>query len=238
MGNQLSDEQRNGIRAAIMNSTCTCNGLDVPWRGMTADQVGALTDNELRVYGKWLDSLTQAAERAAVNNSGNKGNPAGNAGGSGNAGSSGSGSGGYPPPAPPPAPVRPKSMMEALELFGTPEDKAVWNSAVQIHNQKKTDVLAALMAHITDTAQREAVYNFLKDKTIEELNYLQILHQPAPANNSGHQQQAPPIYMGAVGPPPMPVGPDEEPLTTPVYNWEEASKWKWNNGQPRPAQKQ
>jgi hypothetical protein len=65
-GNQLSDEQRNGIRAAIMNSTCTCNGLDVPWRGMTADQVGALTDNELRVYGKWLDSLTQAAERAAV----------------------------------------------------------------------------------------------------------------------------------------------------------------------------
>jgi hypothetical protein len=84
-GNQLSDEQRNGIRAAIMNSTCTCNGLDVPWRGMTADQVKALTDNELRVYGKWLDSLTQAAERAAVANSGNKGNSTGNAGGSGNA---------------------------------------------------------------------------------------------------------------------------------------------------------
>jgi hypothetical protein len=228
-GNQLSDEQRNGIRAAIMNSTCTCNGLDVPWRGMTADQVGALTDNELRVYGKWLDSLTQAAERVAVSNSSGKGNAGGNAG---------SGGGGYPPPAPPPAPVRPKSMTEALELFGTPEDKAVWNSAVQIHNQKKTDVLASLMAHITDQAQREAVYNFLKDKTIEELNYLQLLHQPAPTNNSGHQQQAPPIYMGAVGPPPMPVGPDEEPLTTPVYNWEEASKWKWNNGQPRPAQKQ
>jgi hypothetical protein len=36
----------------------------------------------------------------------------------------------------------------------------------------------------------------------------------------------------------MPVGPDEEPLTTPVYNWEEASRSKWNNGQPRPAQKQ
>jgi hypothetical protein len=77
-GNQLSDEQRNGIRAAIMNSTCTCNGLDVPWRGMTADQVKALTDNELRVYGKWLDSLTQAAERAAVANSSGKGNSTGN----------------------------------------------------------------------------------------------------------------------------------------------------------------
>jgi hypothetical protein len=84
-GNQLSDEQRNGIRAAIMNSTCTCNGLDVPWRGMTADQVKALTDNELRVYGKWLDSLTQAAERAAVANSGGKGNSTGNVGGSGGA---------------------------------------------------------------------------------------------------------------------------------------------------------
>jgi hypothetical protein len=234
-GNQLSDEQRNGIRAAIMNSTCTCNGLDVPWRGMTADQVKALTDNELRVYGKWLDSLTQAAERAAVSNSSGKGGSTGNSGSGGNSG--GGGSGGYPPPAPPPAPVRPKSMTEALELFGTPEDKAVWNSAVQIHNQKKTDILAALMAHITDQAQREAVYNLLKDKTIEELNFLQILHQPAPANNSSHQQ-APPIYQGAAGPPPMPVGPDEEPLTTPVYNWEEASRSKWNNGQPRPAQKQ
>jgi hypothetical protein len=81
-------------------------------------------------------------------------------------------------------------MTEALELFGTPEDKAVWNSAVQIHNQKKTDVLAALMAHITDTAQREAVYNFLKDKTIEELNL------PSDAPPAGADEQ---LWTSAAG---------------------------------------
>jgi hypothetical protein len=35
-----------------------------PWRGLTADQVAALTDNELRVYGSWMNSISDAVGQA------------------------------------------------------------------------------------------------------------------------------------------------------------------------------
>lgn len=58
--NVLTDEQRNGIRAAILNSEAAWGSLNVPWRGMTAERVAALTDNELRVYGSWMGSISDA----------------------------------------------------------------------------------------------------------------------------------------------------------------------------------
>jgi hypothetical protein len=63
--NVLTDEQRNGIRAAILNAEAY-EGLKVPWRGLTAEQVAALTDNELRVYGSWMHSITDAVGQAMV----------------------------------------------------------------------------------------------------------------------------------------------------------------------------
>lgn len=63
--NVLTDEQRNGIRAAILNAEAY-EGLKVPWRGMTAKQVAALTDNELRVYGSWMNSIADAVGQAMV----------------------------------------------------------------------------------------------------------------------------------------------------------------------------
>jgi hypothetical protein len=64
--NVLTDEQRNSIRASILNSEAEWGSLSVPWRGLTATQVAALTDNELRVYGSWMHSITDAVGQAMV----------------------------------------------------------------------------------------------------------------------------------------------------------------------------
>jgi hypothetical protein len=64
--NVLTEQQRNDIRASILNSDMEWGSLNVPWRGLTATQVAALTDNELRVYGSWMNSISDAVGQAMI----------------------------------------------------------------------------------------------------------------------------------------------------------------------------
>jgi hypothetical protein len=117
----------------------------------------------------------------------------------------------------PPAPSRPKSMTEALEMFGSAEDKAVWNSAIQLHNQRKADIITQLMAHITDEGQRQQVFNFLNSKSYEELQMELVVHPPASTRQEEERPTA--NWFGAVGGPVVPQPTTEEALVSPVYNF-------------------
>jgi hypothetical protein len=217
---RLSDRQRSTIRATLLANSSGCGGLEVPWNGLTAEQVDDLSDAELAVYNQWISTLAQAADqssgfRIAATAAVNQGSSAGHGAGTGPGGA------GLPPPPPPPAPHRPKSLTEALEQYGTPEERAVWNSAIEVHNRAKGEVIGQLMAHITNEAQRQVVYDYYKDKPIEELRLLLAAQPSAPAAN-----QAPPrLYFGAGGGPPPALAPaDEEALLSPVYNWSQDGK--------------
>lgn len=211
MAVQLNNDQRSTIRATLLANSCGCGGLDVPWKGMGAQEIDKLSDAELAVYNQWITTLAQAADRSvgqAIVRTAAVGN-----GGPGPA---------VPPPPPPPAPNRPKSMTEALEQFGTEEERAVWNSAIEVHNREKGELIAQLMGHITGEQQRQAVYNFYKDKSTAELR---LLRETMPVTSTNQGAQAPRLsYFGAAGGPPPAAVTDEEPLTSPVYNWEPSRK--------------
>lgn len=72
--------------------------------------------------------------------------------------------------------------MEQWEASMPPEAKAVWNSAKQVANREKRQVINALTKHIADPAKRKLAVNKLKDKTLEDLvERLELM--PAPVVN-------------------------------------------------------
>jgi hypothetical protein len=118
---------------------------------------------------------------------------------------------------------RPASFAEALETFGTPEEKATWNAVMQTLQQQKTALLGQILANINDPTQKQAAFDIYKDMQIAQLQTI-LATMPRP-------QQQPPAqhpqsmfgfnFGGAGGFPITPAAPSPEvkPLKQPTYNY-------------------
>lgn len=123
----------------------------------------------------------------------------------------------------PVAPVaqKPKSITEALDLYGSPQDKEVWNSALNLHNQAKTGLIERILNHFNyegeARTQAAAVYNAMP---MPQLQQLASGIPEKPANNSGGGTgNLVPDFFGSIGAPPSAPVTNETPLTGPTYEF-------------------
>lgn len=80
----------------------------------------------------------------------------------------------------------PMGMTEALEKYGTPEDRAVWNAAKRVEKREKLEIVRRLVANISDPDRRKARGNALMR---EPLGRLEDMLELIPAAN-GRQAAA------------------------------------------------
>jgi hypothetical protein len=234
MTTTYNDQDRAEIRNALV-ANCGCkvpNG--VPWKNMTREQIDSLDDETLNVLDRWNQTLLEArggqgeggfhsnndpnAERHVWNSRLQRWETTPPPRQPGVAPQQGYGQASAPPP---PPPAKPKSMMEALEMFGTPEDKMAWNSVLEAQNREKMNVIEQLMYHITDETQRTEVFNELNALSTTQLRTLSIIRGPQ-GQQQGQQEQPIIHFFGGQGAPAgLPaVGTAEEPLQAPVYNFD------------------
>lgn len=88
-----------------------------------------------------------------------------------------------------------KSITERL----TPAEQQVWNNAVEITENAKTQIIDRLVANVAKEA-KPGVIEMLKAKGLPELRTL-LLMQPAPVVNQEQMLTLPPLFMGAAGAP-------------------------------------
>lgn len=202
----LTKEQRQQI---VRDLAANCQDRDVPWRGKDVNALSQLTDNELAAFDSCRRIITGAAASG----------PAG-----GNVATS--------PAAPPvgntvinptaPVPVaspvqRPRNMIEALEMFGSQEDKSAWNSVAMVLQREKASIIERIVGNM-EGERREQYTQWLQSKDIDELRRMAIL-VPQEQSYQQQQQQAPAFnFLGAAAAPLNPMT-NEEPLASPVYNF-------------------
>lgn len=223
----LTDDKKKTIRATLAANTCGCGGLNVPWKGMTQQQIDELTDNELLVYDQWISTLAQAADRST----GQAIVRAANIGGSGNQPppNPAPAPGIMPPPPPPPSPSPRANTMEQWLSLMPPEAQPIWNGIVELHNQQRGQIIGQLMEHLTDEPTRQLAYNRYKDMSIKDLQEI-LLIVPRPAQSAPQPTQQTVNWFGAQGGPPVVGVTNEEPLLTPSYNFEDARLKKGRAG--------
>jgi hypothetical protein len=212
----LTDDKKKTIRATLAANTCGCGGLNVPWKGMTEQQIDELTDNELLVYDQWISSLAQAADRSTGQAIVRTANVGGN-----------STPGLVPPPPPPPPPSPRANTMEQWLNMMPPEAQPVWNGIVELHNQQRGQIIAQLMEHLTDEGTRQLAYNRYKDMSIKDLQEI-LLITPRPAQAPPPQQTV--NWFGAQGGPPAAGVTNEEALLSPTYSFDDARLKKGKAG--------
>lgn len=221
----LTDDKKKTIRATLAANTCGCGGLNVPWKGMTQQQIDELTENELLVYDQWISSLAQAADRST----GQAIVRAANVGGSGNQApppNPASGPAFMPPPPPPPSPSPRANTMEQWLNLMPPEAQPVWNGIVELHNQQRGQIIAQLMEHLTDEPTRQLAYNRYKGMSINDLQEV-LLISPRPPQAPPQQHTV--NWFGAQGAPPAGVT-TEEALLSPTYSFDDARLKKGKAG--------
>jgi hypothetical protein len=209
---RLTDEQRRIIvDNLVANTGCGCHGQTMPWPNERA-ALEKLTDNEL--------AFADGCRKALVQN-----HASGPGGGSVATGpTAAQGAQGVVDPSqvivPVATPVKaPANMAEALATYGTAQDREVWNSALAIHAHEKASVIETIVANVTGEA-RERLIARLQTKNIDELRELAVLGaqhrvQPQPLSPAVNWFGA---SAAAVAPPVQ-----EEPLSSPVYNFERRS---------------
>jgi hypothetical protein len=223
---KMTDQEREVIVNSLV-ANCGCNnGLSMPWKGKDATALKQLDDSTLMAFDAVRKSLPPANNQQATQqpNPGqtqtSQGNPQNN-------------------------PVlalltqqqqqnRPKSMSEALELFGTSEDKAVWNAAMTMHTQQKAALIQLLVNGIPEGDQRNQAIAVYAAVPYEQLQIL-AAGVPKQVQQAQNQQNLLPNFLGLVG---APVGQGqvvtEKPLAAPVYNFAHPGAKK---GQSIPAAK-
>lgn len=125
----------------------------------------------------------------------------------------------------PPPPKRPDSMQEALELYGTPQDRAAWTAVLNSQNQQKAQLIEQIVNSSPDQSEqgRTNYFNYLKAKELPEL---QILANNLPRPQQPQRQESLiPSYFGAIGAPPTSnTFSNEPPLALPTYNFKKEPK--------------
>lgn len=93
------------------------------------------------------------------------------------------------------------TLTERLKTEGTPEERAVWNTAVRLNKAEKVRILNRLVSHIEDDTRRETTFNKLAKKDLADLQELAELLPTS--NNENHVEDihSMPLYMGASGGP-------------------------------------
>ncbi|HEX6865363.1 MAG TPA: hypothetical protein VF414_21220, partial [Thermoanaerobaculia bacterium] len=94
------------------------------------------------------------------------------------------------------------SLTEYIKRHGTPEERAVWNSAVKVEREQRVKLLRQLTANVEGDDRRKAVWDALKAKPLDELELLLNLRGPAreeAAPSRGLFGSRIPDYAGASG---------------------------------------
>jgi len=213
-------------RAAMVNqlvTNCGCNVVpdDAPWKGRTQTELEKLTDNDLRAmdfarrqiaanagmtsfvdgYGnqhtydrttntwKTTPKIPTPTQPVAVPTNNTQTQPA---------------------PAQTPAPTGTLSPDQWLQQM--PEAlRPVWNSAVQVHQNEKNQVIGQLVANMAAGEQRDKAVQFLTAKPIEELQMMLSLMPTATGNPNQPTTVLNPFtaptnnFFGAAGTYPTPV---------------------------------
>jgi hypothetical protein len=207
VGVKLTTEQRQQIVRTLTANSCNCSH-DVPWKGKTPDQLNQNTDDDLYGWYRWHRTLNEAHAQGA---------------GGGNV-ATGPANGGNRNPYPTintppvvvsaPAPQRPQGMAEWLALM-PPEAQSIWASAVAVHNEEKGRLISQIVGNMAEGENRDKLINTLNSKELEELRlFAETLPrtQPTPVQPVAN-------YFGAAAPVSVQPGTQEEPLTSPTYNF-------------------
>jgi hypothetical protein len=118
---------------------------------------------------------------------------------------------------------RPKSMTEALDQYGTPEEKAAWAATMNFMKQQTEAVLSQIIGNVQGEQERLAAYNLYKDMTLPQLQIvLSTMPKPQMTHNSGnlHNSYGLPLSMPASQ---AAAGPGIKALPTPTYNFRAAN---------------
>lgn len=209
---KLNDQQRESIKGELAANANTPIGAG--WRGMDLNQ---MSDDALVAHHRHFKNSQQASVgNSAVTYNSATGQFELNAPAQPLTGNCG----GHTAPAVNATPTmqRPKSMQEALELFGTQQDKDVWNGAVTIHNQRKQELLNAILANVADEAARQAAFDLYKDFDVPKLQAV-LATIPQPQQTANTQSLTAPSFLGISGPPTRQAPVTETPLRSPVYNF-------------------
>jgi hypothetical protein len=132
----LTPEQKTQIITNL--SGCKCS-TPMPWKGLTAEQLGKLSDDTLAAYDatkKVVDA--QPAPTTVVNT-----------------------------PAPAPAPPPPVAQPVVSPLTTEQQETLAW--AYQERANRKAELVNRLTNHISDAAQKQAVVNLYNGHKLEEL---------------------------------------------------------------------
>jgi hypothetical protein len=99
----------------------------------------------------------------------------------------------------PPVANRNETFIQLLDRTGTPEEKAIWNTAVGMHKQKKQELVDRLTANITDATAKAAAQVVYMNMKMEELEKIAPAAPKTPANNQDQTNNAD-FGLGAGGP--------------------------------------
>lgn len=210
---------------ANLTANCSCNGHDMPWKGQTAEQLGALSDGELAAYDR-----VRAASAANATQTNNEAlvkdivAAVGKAYGLAPVTTNAAGQAEAPTMAYDDWMRRaPAQIRESVALA----EEAVHNHKVELVQQ--------LVANIADDAKRQERGKKMLTMTLNELKELvELLPRPAaPAPAPQFQHRSAMNWAGAAGGPPQVGLPTaQEPVPEPVYNFAE---WAGKGGKKAAA---
>jgi hypothetical protein len=220
MALRLNDADRDRIIKELVGN-CGCHQVEVPWKGQDAAALNRLDDVQLNTMYRCHQALTQMRAQGASGGSVATGPaPAPQPAPQAVANVDKSGKPTLTPPPPPVAPgppPRPRTVEEWLGQMPA-EAQPIWNSVVEVHNREKGLLIEQIVGNVGGEA-RERLVARLQSKDLEELR--DMLALAPPREEPARQPTA--NWFGAaaapVGQPPV----QEEPLGSPVYNFDRRS---------------
>jgi hypothetical protein len=120
-----------------------------------------------------------------------------------------------------PVPVKPTNQGEWLALM-PPDAQAIWNSAVQVHEEKKAELIGRLTANASEPYKTQ-ITEIYKGMGLPQLQALAAAlppaHESPPYQAPAYTAPAQNYFTGAGGAPAQAVTNAEEPLLQPTYQW-------------------
>lgn len=130
----------------------------------------------------------------------------------------------------------PKTMtMQELLQYASPEDRAVWNHAVEVEKKEREQLVSRLTANVSDPNLKKQLADQFGAMSLPQLRLMthavptanSVFTPPLPPVNGMPVAELPPLYTGAAGSPGQPVSNEADQndvLDLPRINWAEEKK--------------